>query len=103
MVKSEICMFNFKQTEISQRIVYKVLSLKQDIQFYYQASWAGCLFGLEVFQRVWGFVMSGLYLPYQYFFFLNIYFHDFSVKNYLIVMQNKSGWESSVSCLKQGS
>ena len=38
-------------------------------------------------------------------FFLNIYFHDFSVKNYLIVYakQNKSGSESSVSCLKQGS
>ena len=38
MVKSEICMFNFKQREISQRVVYKVLSLKQGIQFYYQAS-----------------------------------------------------------------
>ena len=38
MVKSEICMFNFKQTEISQRVVYKVLSFKQGIQFYYQAS-----------------------------------------------------------------
>ena len=38
MVNSEICMFNFKQIEISQRIVYKVLSLKQGIQFYYQAS-----------------------------------------------------------------
>ena len=38
-------------------------------------------------------------------FFLNIYFHDFSVKNYLILYakQNKSGSEISVSCLKQGS
>ena len=38
-------------------------------------------------------------------FFLNIYFHDFSVKNYLILYakQNNSGSESSVSCLKQGS
>ena len=37
-------------------------------------------------------------------FFLNIYFHDFSVKNYLILYekQSKSGWESGVSCLKQG-
>ena len=37
-------------------------------------------------------------------FFLNIYFQDFSVKNYLILhaKQNKSGTESSVSCLKQG-
>ena len=37
-------------------------------------------------------------------FFLNIYFHDFSVKNYLILYakQNKSGSESNVSCLKQG-
>ena len=37
-------------------------------------------------------------------FFLNIYFQDFSVKTYLIlyVNQNKSGSESSVSCLKQG-
>ena len=52
MVKWEICVFNFKQTDISQRIVYKVLSLKQSIKFYYQASWAGCLFGLEAFQRV---------------------------------------------------
>ena len=36
-------------------------------------------------------------------FFLNIYFHDFSVKNYLILYakQNKSGSKSSVSCLKQ--
>ena len=34
--------------------------------------------------------------------FLNIYFHDFLVKNYLILYakQNKSGSESSVSCLK---
>ena len=38
-------------------------------------------------------------------FFLNIYFHDFSVKNYLILYakQSKSGSESSISCLKQGS
>ena len=38
-------------------------------------------------------------------FFLNIYFHDFSVKNYLILYakQSKSGSESSVSCLRQGS
>ena len=37
--------------------------------------------------------------------FLNIYFHDFSVKHYLILYakQSKSGSESSVSCLKQGS
>ena len=37
--------------------------------------------------------------------FLNIYFQYFSVKNYLILYakQNKSGSESSVSCLKQGS
>ena len=37
--------------------------------------------------------------------FLNIYFHDFSVKNYLILYakQKKSGSESSVSCLKQAS
>ena len=37
--------------------------------------------------------------------FLNIYFHDFLVKNYLILYakQNKSGSESSVSCLKQDS
>ena len=36
--------------------------------------------------------------------FLNIYFQDFSVKNYLILhaKQNKSGTESSVSGLKQG-
>ena len=38
-------------------------------------------------------------------FFLNIYFHDFSAKNYLIryAKQYKSGSESGVSCLKQGS
>ena len=38
-------------------------------------------------------------------FFLNIYFHDFSVKSYSILYakQNKSGSESSVSCLKRGS
>ena len=39
-------------------------------------------------------------------FFLNIYFHDFSVKNYSlnsICKTNKSVSESSVSCLKQGS
>ena len=38
-------------------------------------------------------------------FFLNIYFHDFSVKNYLILhaKQRKSGSESSISCLRQGS
>ena len=37
--------------------------------------------------------------------FLNIYFHDFSVKNYLILYakQKKSGSESSVSCLEQAS
>ena len=37
--------------------------------------------------------------------FLNIYFHDFSVKSYLILCakQSKSGSESSVSCLNQGS
>ena len=37
-------------------------------------------------------------------FFLNIYFHDFSAKNYLIlyVKQIRWGSESSVSCLKQG-
>ena len=42
--------------------------------------------------------MSNLYLQYQYF-FLNIYFHDFSVKKHLILYakQNKSGSESSVS------
>ena len=41
-------------------------------------------------------------MQYQYF-FLNIHFHDFSRKNYLIryAKQNKSGSESSVSCLKQ--
>ena len=38
-------------------------------------------------------------------FSLNSHFHDFSVKNYLILYakQNKSGSESSVSCLKQHS
>ena len=38
-------------------------------------------------------------------FFLNIFFIDFSVKNYLILYakQNRLGLESSVSCLKQGS
>ena len=43
-------------------------------------------------------------MQYQYF-FLNIHFHDFSRKNYLIqyAKQNKSGSESGVSCLKQGS
>ena len=37
-------------------------------------------------------------------FFLNIYFHDFSVKKHLTlyVKQNKSGSESNVSYLKQG-
>ena len=37
--------------------------------------------------------------------FRNIYFHDFSVKNYLILYakQKNSGSESSVSCLKQAS
>ena len=36
---------------------------------------------------------------------LNIYFHDLSVKNHLILYakQSRSGSESSVSCLKQGS
>ena len=35
-------------------------------------------------------------------FFLDIYFHDFSLKNYLILYakQSKSGSESSVSCFK---
>ena len=38
-------------------------------------------------------------------FFLNTYFHDFSVESYLIVYakQNKSGSESSASYPKQGS
>ena len=38
-------------------------------------------------------------------FFVNVYLHDLSVKNYLILYakQNKSGSESSASCLKQGS
>ena len=38
------------------------------------------------------------------FFPLNFYFHDFSVKNYLILYakQNKSGAESIACCLKQG-
>ena len=37
-------------------------------------------------------------------FFLNFYFHDFSVKNYLILCakQNKSGSESIAPCLKHG-
>ena len=37
-------------------------------------------------------------------FFLYIYFHAFSVKNYLIpyAKQSKSGSESRVTCLKQG-
>ena len=40
-----------------------------------------------------------------FFFFPNIYFHNFSVKHYLILYakQNKSGSESSTSCLEQGS
>ena len=48
--------------------------------------------------------MSGLHLQYQYLFFLNIYFPDFSVENYLVLYakQKKSGSEISVSCLKQG-
>ena len=73
--------------------------------------WTRCLFGLEAFQRVWRLAMSGLHLQYQepmaipIIFFLNIYFHDLRVKNYLILYakQSKSGSESSVSCLKQGS
>jgi len=41
----------------------------------------------------------------QIIFFLNIYFQDFRVKNYLIlyVKQSKLASESSVSCIKQGS
>ena len=47
--------------------------------------------------------MSGLHLQYRYFFPLKICFHDFSVKNYLILhaKQSKLGSESIVSCLKQ--
>ena len=66
--------------------------------------WTG---SLSKSMKTW---MSGLHLQYQepmaipIIFFLNIYFHDFSVKNYLILYakQSKSGTESSVSCLKQG-
>ena len=86
-----------------QGVVFVVLSLKQGIQFHYWASCTGCLFGLKAFQRVWRLAMRGLYLQYQYFFPLNFYFHDFSVKNYLILYakQKKSGSESSASFLKQ--
>ena len=48
-----------------QGTVFKVLSLKQGIQFHYWASWTGCLFGLEAFQRVWRLAMSGVHLQYQ--------------------------------------
>ena len=59
-------------------------------------------FGLEAFQRVWRLAMSGLHLQYQepmaipINFFLNIYFQEFSVKNYLILYakQSKSGSQS---------
>ena len=30
-----------------QAMVFKVLSLKQGVQFQYEASWTGCRFGLE--------------------------------------------------------
>ena len=71
--------------------------------------WTRCLFGLETFQRVWRLAMSHLHLQYQepmaipIIFFLNIYFHDFSVENYLFLYakQRKSGSESSASRLKQ--
>ena len=89
-----------------QSMVFKVLRLNQGIQFHYLACWTGCLFGLEPFkERLWRLSMSGLHLQYQWFFFLNIYFHGFRVKNYLILYakQNKSGSESDVSCLIQGS
>ena len=60
-----------------------------------------CPFGLQAFQRVRRLAMSGLH------FAIPIIFpkYDFSMKNYLILYakQNKSGSESSVSCLKQGS
>ena len=34
-----------------QAMVFKVLSLKQGVQFQYEASWTGCRFGLEAFNE----------------------------------------------------
>ena len=90
-----------------QGMVFKVLSLKRGIRFhYYSVSvlntvsfWTGSLSKIvkTCDER------STFAIPIT--FSLNIYFHDFGVKNYLILYakQSKSGSESCVSCLRQGS
>ena len=62
-----------------------------------------CLFGLEAFKESEDFNEPSTFaIPVIS--FVNVYFHDLSVENYLILYakQNKSGSESSVSCVKQG-
>ena len=83
-------------------MVFKVLSLKQGIQFKLLQQ---CVFlDWKPFKESEDFNEPSTFaIP--IIFFVNVYFHDLSVKNYSILSakQNKSGSESSVSCLKQGS
>ena len=83
-------------------MVFKVLSLKQGIQF---KRLEQCVFlDWKPFKESEDFNEPSTFaIPIIS--FVNVYFHDLSVENYLILYakQNKSGSESSVSCLKQGS
>ena len=85
-----------------QGLVFEVLSLKQGIQF---KRLEQCVFlDWKPFKESEDFNEPSTFaIPIIS--FVNVYFHDLSVENYLILYakRNKSGSESSVSCLKQGS
>ena len=68
-----------------QGTVFKVLSLKQGIEFHYWVSWTGCLFRLEVNSKSVKTKWWAVYICNTNNFYLNLYFHNFSVKNYLIL------------------
>ena len=68
-----------------QGTIFKVLSLKQGIEFHYWGSWTGCLFGLEVNSKSVKTKWWAVYICNTNNFYLNLYFHNFSVKNYLIL------------------
>ena len=68
-----------------QGTVFKVLSLEQGIEFHYWVSWTGCVFGLEVNSKSVKTKRWAVYICNTNNFYLNLYFHNFSVKNYLIL------------------
>ena len=103
--------------DAEQGVVFKVVSLKQGQERMIILSWQGIQFHYWVSVLNRASFWTGNFsksvktcdkrstFEISIMFFLNIYFHDFRVKNYLILYakQNKSGSESSVSCLNQGS